>query len=117
MYFYLVFSSFNILSAQTDSTKQDKFQLKFSLNYSSSLNYYGRVDSLKSASLIPVAEIWYSQFYVNASPIFIYDRAQPLSYAGTVTSAGYEKATDKAITSINIMKPFMMLPSLCHKVY
>src|SRR5688572_9482069 len=94
----LLASPHNFLYAQSDSADARKLQLKISLNYSSSLNYYGRLDSINSAAFMPMAELWFnSDFYINASPIFTHSKSQPLSYVGMVTSIGYEKATDKWI--------------------
>lgn len=106
LFLILLFSN-NALLAQQDSVTTKKIQAKIGLDYSSSLNYYGRTDSLKSAAFTPAAELWFNErFYIKASPIFVFSNAQPLGYVGTVTSIGYEQSSDKWITNINFLKPF-----------
>ena len=93
-------------SAQNDSAKNN-VQFKFSLNYNTGLNYYGRTDSLKSGGFFPMAELWLSpKFYVNAAPIFVNNRVQHFAYAGTITTVGYQNATSKWITGVYFSKPF-----------
>ena len=59
-----------------DSTKT-KAQLKLSVNYNSALNYYGRVDSLKSSGVFPLLEFWATpNFYMNAAPLFGNNKVQ-----------------------------------------
>lgn len=95
---------------ETDTTiTETKFkpQFKLSVNYNSSLNYFGRTDSLKSTGLFPMAEFWFARdLYVNAAPVFVSNAAQPFDYAGTVTTLGYLHVTDKMITNLYVMKPF-----------
>ena len=105
----LVFLMLSVWSnAQTtDSTDKAKTQFKISINYNSGLNYYGRTDSLKSKGVFPLAELWFSpKFYINAAPIFVYNKMQSLQYAGSVASLGYLNASDKWISSLYLLKPF-----------
>lgn len=94
--------------AQTDSTsKANKVKFKLSMNYNSGLNYFGRTDSLQSKGVFPLAEIWFgSKFYVNAAPIFVYNKLQPLEYAGSVATLGYLSVSDKWISNLYLLKPF-----------
>lgn len=103
-----IFTALNfIVQAQNDSSALKNIQFKISANYNSGLNYYGRTDSLKSTSFLPLAEVWLnSKFYVNAAPVFINNSVQSFAYAGTITSIGFQHVTDHWITSINVLKPF-----------
>lgn len=93
--------------AQTDSSEKQKPKFKFSINYNSSLNYYGRTDSLKSTGVFPLAELWFTKdFYINAAPVFVNNSIQSFDYAGTITSIGYLHATDKWISNLYLLKPF-----------
>jgi hypothetical protein len=98
---------FQWASAQTDSTGQQKPKFKIGINYNSSLNYYGRTDSLKSTGVFPLAELWFSKdVYINAAPVFVSNAVQSMEYAGTVTSLGYLHTTDKWISNLYLLKPF-----------
>ena len=91
---------------EVDSTTT-KPEFKISINYHSNLNYYGRVDSLKSSGVFPMAELWFTpKVYVNAAPIFVNNALQSMDYAGTVATLGYQHVTDKWITSFSLLKPF-----------
>jgi hypothetical protein len=93
--------------AQTDTTEKQKLKFKIGINYNSGLNYYGRTDSLKSAGVFPLAELWLSKdVYINAAPVFVNNAVQSMEYAGTVTSLGYLHVTDKWITNLYVLKPF-----------
>jgi len=101
--------SFGYLHAQTDSLETSKMHLKLSANFCSSLNYYGRTDSLASSGFFPLAEVWFNEnFYVNAAPIFVNNRTSSLDYAGTVTTAGYQFFADdkKWFGNFYLVKPF-----------
>ena len=94
--------------AQTDSTiKKDKPQFKLGVYYNSSLNYYGRTDSLKSSGFFPVAELWLNKnFYITAAPVFITNQAIGFEYAGSVATAGVRFGKEKKYSSnIYIVKP------------
>lgn len=102
----LVSASIVSMAQESDSTKT-KAQFKLSVNYNSNLNYYGRVDSLKSSGVFPMAELWFTpKWYVNAAPIFVNNPVQKMQYAGTVATAGYMNVTDKWLTSLSVIKPF-----------
>ena len=93
--------------AQDTTTSKDGSQFKLSLNFNSHLNYYGRTDSLKSTGLFPTAEFWISpEFYISASPVFVNNQLQSLEYAGTVATIGYQKISEKWLTSLYASKPF-----------
>ena len=83
-------------------------QFKISANYNTGLNYYGRVDSLKSSGFFPLAELWFNEsFYINAAPVFVNNAAASFQYAGTVTSAGYQfNSKNKWLGNIYVLKPF-----------
>lgn len=91
-----------------DSTNAKESAFKFSLNYNSNLNYYGRTDSLTSSGLFPMAEVWFTpSFYINAAPIFINNAVQKFEYAGTVATIGYQfNSNDKWLGNLYALKPF-----------
>ena len=94
-------------SAQDSSSTKAKPQFKLSANFNSNLNYYGRTDSLKSTGFFPTAELWISPtFYINASPVFVNNSLQSFQYAGTVTTIGYQKISEKWLTHLYALKPF-----------
>lgn len=94
-------------NAQTDSLEKQKLLFKISINYNSSLNYYGRTDSLKSTAFFPLAEFWFTKdFYVNAAPIFVSNSINSFEYSGSVATLGYLHITDKLITNLYLTKPF-----------
>ena len=69
---------------ETTSVEEKKAaQFKISANYNTGLNYYGRVDSLKSSGFFPLAELWFNEsFYINAAPVFVNNTAASFQYAG-----------------------------------
>jgi hypothetical protein len=85
-----------------------KTEFKISANYNTGLNYYGRVDSLRSSGFFPLAEIWFNEsFYINAAPVFVNNSAESFQYAGTITSAGYQfNSKNKWLGNIYVIKPF-----------
>lgn len=94
------------VKAQTDSA-DGKPKFSISANYNTSLNYFGRTDSLRSSGFFPLAELWFTdKFYINAAPVFVNNAVQQFSYAGTVATLGYQNLTDKWITSLYLTKPF-----------
>jgi len=97
------------LNAQTEqAAEKKKTEFKISANYNTGLNYYGRVDSLHSSGLFPLAELWFNEsFYINAAPVFVNNAAASFQYAGTITSIGYQfKSNDKWLGNIYLVKPF-----------
>src|SRR5688500_15597060 len=85
---------------QTDSDiVNDKAQFKLGVFYNSQLNYYGRTDSLRSSGVFPVAEIWFNKnFYINAAPVFVNNKAANFDYAGTVATAGYRFTSENKLS-------------------
>src|SRR6478672_1370008 len=104
--FFLLATTISIYSQAQDSTVR-RVQLKLSLNYNSNLNYFGRTDSLKSTGFFPLAEVWLGEkFYVNAAPVFVNNSMQKMEYAGTITTVGYQKTSEKWMTNLFVLKPF-----------
>src|SRR5215203_3335905 len=106
--FLLTFIACLYSNAQSpDSARIDGVEFKLSLNYNTGLNYYGRVDSLKSTGIFPLAELWFSpKFYINAAPVFVNNKVQTMQYSGSVTSIGYLNVTDKWVSNLYLLKPF-----------
>lgn len=79
-------------TAKADSIKTVKKNVfSGSINYVNRLNYYGRVDSLKSSGLFPIIGIDSKiGLYATGTFIFTANSAQPLTYAGTSLEAGYK---------------------------
>jgi len=103
----LAIACLSLYSAQAQDSTERHPRFKLSVNYQSTLHYYGRTDSLKSAGFFPLAECWLTKdFYVNAAPVFVNNRAQSFEYAGTLATAGYQHISRKWITSIYATKPF-----------
>jgi hypothetical protein len=85
-----------------------KTEFKISANYNTGLNYYGRVDSLRSSGFFPLAELWLNEsFYINAAPVFVNNAVESFQYAGINTSAGYLfNSKNKWLGNIYVVKPF-----------
>jgi hypothetical protein len=87
-----------VIPAGADSTKNDDTKkttvATFLMGpiYAPVLHYYGRTDSLKSSALLPTIYIQFDSIglYMSATSVFISDKTQTLSYAGTITEAGYK---------------------------
>lgn len=97
------------LHAQSDSTdKQGQVQFKVGVYYNSTLNYYGRTDSLRSSGFFPMAELWFNDhFYLDAAPVFVNNNVSSFQYAGTITTAGYQfNSNNKVSGNIYFVKPF-----------
>ncbi len=93
--------------AQSDTAIRQKPHFKLSLNYNSTLNYYGRTDSLRSNGLFPLAEFWFNKdIYVSATPVFVNNSLKSFDYAGTIATLGYLHVTDRMITNLYLTKPF-----------
>lgn len=94
-------------AAQEDSAKT-RVKFKLGAFYNSSLNYYGRTDSLKSSGFFPLAELWFNEnFYINAAPVFVNNRLASFDYAGTVATAGYQfNSNNKWAGNFYFVKPF-----------
>ena len=93
--------------AQEDSART-RVQFKLGAFYNSSLNYYGRTDSLKSSGFFPMAELWFNEnFYINAAPVFVNNTLASFDYAGTVATAGYQfNSNNKWAGNFYFVKPF-----------
>lgn len=104
---FLALFTLSLFFARAQDSTHTSPHLKLGLNYNSNLNLYGRTDSLKSTGFFPMAELWISPtFYINAAPVFVSNSLQSFSYAGTVTTAGYQKITEKWLTNLYVLKPF-----------
>jgi hypothetical protein len=67
----------------------EKTQVCVSITYNSAMNYYGRVDSLRSKGIYPSAGIYLKNgLYANASFVFI-QNSLGSQYAATLLEAGY----------------------------
>lgn len=88
--------------------EKKKTEFKISVNYNTGLNYYGRVDSLHSSGIFPLAELWFNEnFYVNAAPVFVNNPTVSFEYAGTVSSVGYQfNSNNKWLGNIYLIKSF-----------
>ena len=98
-----------LLNGQSQSADQKaKAEFKISANYNTNLNYYGRVDSLRSSGFFPLAEFWlHESFYINAAPVFVNNPSTSFQYAGTIASAGYQfNSKNKWLGNIYVLKPF-----------
>jgi hypothetical protein len=102
-----LFLIFSAAQAQADSTRSKNLQFKLSVNYNSNLNYLGRTDGQRSTGFFPMGELWVTpQFYINAAPVFVSNATQSFDYAGTVTTMGFLKSSDKWMRHIYVLKPF-----------
>lgn len=95
-------------SQPADERKKTEF--KISANYNTGLNYYGRVDSLHSSGVFPLAELWFNEnFYINAAPVFVNNATVSFDYAGTVASVGYQfNSHNKWLGNIYLIKSFYL---------
>lgn len=79
---------FTSRSQNVEDTAKNEFSA--SVNYQSTLHYFGRVDSLKSSGVFPVVGFKSkSGLYLNSTFIFIQNAATPFSYTGTILEGGY----------------------------
>jgi hypothetical protein len=102
-----LFLIFSAAQAQADSARSKKVQFKLSVNYNSNLNYLGRTDGQRSTGFFPMGELWVTpQFYINAAPVFVSNAMQSFDYAGTVTTMGFLKSSDKWMRHVYVLKPF-----------
>lgn len=94
-----------ILHAQPDSAVK-KLGFKIGTYYNSSLNYYGRTDSVRSSGVFPMAELWYkNKLYVNAAPVFTHNTQTGFQYAGAVATAGFVYNNGKSAAHVYFTKP------------
>ena len=67
-----------------------KNEFSASINYQSTLHYFGRVDSSKSHGLFPVVGLKSKTgLYLNSTFIFIQNAGTTLNYTGTILEGGY----------------------------
>jgi len=105
----LLLTGFFSKSQEPTATEEKKpVVFKISANYNTGLNYYGRVDNLKSSGFFPLAEVWFDEhFYINAAPVFVNNADASFQYAGTITMAGYQfNSKNKWLGNIYLVKPF-----------
>lgn len=90
--FILATLSFQLLLAQTDSSNINSRKNTFSANviYQSSLNYFGRVDSLHSAGFLPTIGFESKTgLYAQGAAIFVNNALESFAYNGASVEAGY----------------------------
>jgi len=90
--FILAALSFQLLLAQTDSSNINSRKNTFSANviYQSSLNYFGRVDSLHSAGFLPTIGFESKTgLYAQGAAIFVNNALESFAYNGASVEAGY----------------------------
>lgn len=102
-----LFMSMISIAQQDSSSKEKIFSVKLGLYYNSSLNYYGRTDSLRSSGFFPVAEVGIgNHFYINAAPVFTHNALDGFQYAGSVLTAGVRYNKNKEYNSnLYIVRP------------
>ena len=107
MLLFILVGHFSTAQSQPAAEKK-KTEFKISLNYNTGLNYYGRVDSLHSSGIFPLAELWFNEnFYINAAPVFVNNATVSFEYAGTVGSVGYQfNSNNKWLGNIYLIKSF-----------
>lgn len=105
----ILIGHFSTGQSQT-ADERNKTEFKISANYNTGLNYYGRVDSLHSSGVFPLAELWFNEnFYINAAPVFVNNATVSFDYAGTVTSVGYQfNSHHKWLGNIYLIKSFYL---------
>jgi hypothetical protein len=106
--FVLLLMLVSYLSSGQTADEKVKTEFKISANYNTGLNYYGRVDSLRSSGFFPLAELWFNEnFYINAAPVFVNNSVESFQYAGTIASAGYQfNSKNKWLGNIYVLTPF-----------
>src|SRR5437868_5538250 len=81
---------FNFISYSQNVEDTAKNELSASVNYQSSLHFFGRVDSLKSSGIFPMVGLKSKMgLYLNSTFIFIQNAATSLNYTGTILEGGY----------------------------
>ncbi len=108
----LLLACFLQVQSQTEEKKK-QVEFKLSANYNSGLNYFGRVDSLRSSGFYPMAELWFNEsFYINAAPVVVNNSVDHFKYNGTITTIGYQfNADNKWFGNIYFIKPFYQASS------
>ncbi|NCT95195.1 MAG: hypothetical protein GXC72_12275 [Chitinophagaceae bacterium] len=78
------------VSQQSAESTDTKNEVTASINYQSALHFFGRTDSLRSSGWFPMLGFQLKNgLYAQSNIVFVQNRAQPLTYAGTVVEAGY----------------------------
>jgi hypothetical protein len=87
----IIIGLFVFFTSQAQNTEDSaKNEFSASLNYQSTLHYFGRVDSLKSSGFFPSLGFKTKiGIYLNSTFIFTQNDASSLNYSGTVLEAGY----------------------------
>lgn len=89
-------------AAQKDSADLKKTELVIAVSWNSSLNYYGRVDSLKSSGWYPTLGVNFKNgLYLHSSFVFINNAAYN-GYAASIVEGGYQFKNKKESWSGNI---------------
>jgi hypothetical protein len=97
-----VCSSLHAQTGDTTAVQEKKVTFTAGALYNSSLNYYGRTDSLKSQGWVPFAGITLKNgLYLFSNFIFI-NNALTTSYAATTVEAGYKFKNQKGSLAGNI---------------
>jgi hypothetical protein len=85
----LILRALLAFSQDSTITKKEKTHVILGVTGNSALNYYGRVDSLKSKGFCPFVGVSFNNgIYVNASFVFIQNKLQS-QYAATLAEVGY----------------------------
>ena len=80
----------SVLFSQDTNSSSQKNEFRVSINYQSSLHYFGRTDSLKSSGLFPSLGFQSKTgLYAQGSFIFVQNKNLPATYTGTTIEAGY----------------------------
>jgi len=91
---FILIATFTTVKGQTvtDTTKRTVLTILTGPIFAPELHYYGRTDSLQSNALLPTAYFEFDSIgvYASATSVFISDKSQTLTYAGTITEAGYK---------------------------
>jgi hypothetical protein len=78
-----------IATAQDSATSNNKTELTASFTYNSAMNYYGRVDSLKSTGFYPYLGITFKNgIFVSSTFVFTHNSLST-DYAATLLTGGY----------------------------
>ena len=89
-------------SQDTTSTDKERTHLIVGVTGNSALNYYGRVDSLKTKGVYPFVGVSFKNgVYVNANFVFIHNSLQS-QYAATLLEGGYNFQNKKNSWSGNV---------------
>ena len=97
-----------VLHSQTENNQENNSSFKIGVFYNSSLNYYGRADSLRSSGIFPLAEIWFNKsLYLSGAPVFINNAISNMQYAGSVITLGYiiKSKNEKVLSHAYLLKP------------